>query len=133
MALVNLSEAARLARISRVTLYKKYINTGKLSTTSDDRGRPAVDTSELLRVFGTIYTDGSQEDEKILQGLSPQETEDTERLTAEIARLTAIMERQERELEDAREEISWLRARVEAAEQRQLAGPETKRKWWWPW
>ena len=133
MALVNLSEAAKLAQISRVTLYKKYINTGKLSVTSDERGKPAVDTSELLRVFGKIYTEKQSDSVQIIHGLSPRFTPKTEALTVEIEHLKTIIERQERELHESKEEIAWLRQRVEAAEQRQLAGPTTARRWWWPW
>ncbi len=57
VALVSISEAARLVRKSRSTLYKTYIETGKLSVGQDSAtGRPVVDTSELIRVFGAIYT-----------------------------------------------------------------------------
>ena len=56
MALVSISEAARLVRKSRSTLYKTYIETGKLSVGQDSAtGRPVVDTSELIRVFGALY------------------------------------------------------------------------------
>lgn len=56
MALVSISEAARLVRKSRSTLYKTYIETGKLSVGQDSAtGRPVVDTSELIRVFGGLY------------------------------------------------------------------------------
>ena len=57
MALVSITEAARLVRKSRSTLYKTYIETGKLSVGQDSAtGSPVVDTSELIRVFGAIYT-----------------------------------------------------------------------------
>lgn len=133
MALVNISEAAKLAQISRVTMYKKYINTGNLSVTSDERGKPAIDTSELLRVFGAIYTEKQSDSVQIVQGVSPRFTHKTGTLTAEIEHLKTIIERQERELHDSKEEIAWLRQRIEATEQRHLAGPTTTRKWWWPW
>ncbi len=56
VALVSISEAARLVRKSRSTLYKTYIETGKLSVGQDSAtGRPVVDTSELIRVFGGLY------------------------------------------------------------------------------
>lgn len=56
VALVSISEAARLVRKSRSTLYKTYIETGKLSVGQDSAtGRPVVDTSELMRVFGALY------------------------------------------------------------------------------
>ncbi len=54
MALVSISEAARLAGISRTTLYDSYINNGVLSIQADRKGKPKVDTSELLRVLGSL-------------------------------------------------------------------------------
>jgi len=56
MAKVSISEAARLAGISRPTLYK-LMNSGQLNFTSVVKaGRTVkiIDTSELIRVFGTI-------------------------------------------------------------------------------
>ena len=50
-AYVSLSEAARLAGISRSTLYER-IKKGELSTTRSHHGRPMVQISELIRVFG---------------------------------------------------------------------------------
>ena len=54
MATVSVTQAAKLANISRSTLYRKYINTGQISIQSDRDGKKQVDTSELLRVFGTL-------------------------------------------------------------------------------
>jgi len=48
MALVSKAKAAKLAGVSRTTIYR-YANNGKLSMTGDK-----VDTSELIRVFGSI-------------------------------------------------------------------------------
>lgn len=50
MTTISISEAARLAGISRNHLYKKYINEGLLSVTTDNN-KPCIDVSELLRVF----------------------------------------------------------------------------------
>lgn len=49
MALVSKSKAAKLAGVSRTTIHR-YVNTGKLSMNGDQ-----VDTSELLRVFGSLH------------------------------------------------------------------------------
>lgn len=54
MATVSVTQAAKLAGISRSTLYRKYINTGQISVQSDRDGKKQIDTSELLRVFGTL-------------------------------------------------------------------------------
>jgi hypothetical protein len=48
MALVSKAKAAKLAGVSRTTIHR-YVNDGKLSMTGDK-----VDTSELIRVFGSI-------------------------------------------------------------------------------
>lgn len=54
MPQVSISEAARLAGISRSHFYKNYIKQGLISTTRTHQGQPQIDISELLRVFGQI-------------------------------------------------------------------------------
>ncbi|HBQ0949556.1 TPA: helix-turn-helix domain-containing protein, partial [Klebsiella pneumoniae] len=52
----SISEAARLVKVSRPTIYK-MINSGKLSYTSvvkHGKGIKVIDTSELIRVFGSL-------------------------------------------------------------------------------
>lgn len=54
MPQVSVSEAARLAGISRSHLYKNYIKQGLISVVRNHQGQPQIDVSELLRVFGEI-------------------------------------------------------------------------------
>jgi len=53
MVQVSISEAARLTGKSRKTLHT-YISSGKLTKVTDNQGKPKLDTSELIRVFGNI-------------------------------------------------------------------------------
>lgn len=53
MAIVSISEAARLVGKSRTTV-QKYIKQGKLSKCADGNNSIGIDTSELIRVFGNI-------------------------------------------------------------------------------
>lgn len=56
MARVSISEAARLASVSRPTIYK-LIKSGELSYISvvkHGKSVKAIDTAELMRVFGAI-------------------------------------------------------------------------------
>lgn len=53
MAQVSVTEAARLTGKNRATIHR-YIKQGKLSQVTDETGTKKVDTSELLRVFGTL-------------------------------------------------------------------------------
>lgn len=59
MSKVTLTEAAKLAGISRTTLYKD-IKKGKVSKGEDKDGNPCIDTAELLRVYGEL-TEGQKE------------------------------------------------------------------------
>jgi hypothetical protein len=56
MALVSMSEAAKLAGISRTHLYKKYLAEGILSKKTDEQGNSVIDTAEILRVFGKLHS-----------------------------------------------------------------------------
>ncbi|ABB33776.2 hypothetical protein GeomeDRAFT_3343 [Geobacter metallireducens RCH3] len=51
MANVTITEAARLAGISRQYLYTKYIKPGVLTVKKDENEKPCIDTAELMRVF----------------------------------------------------------------------------------
>jgi hypothetical protein len=56
MAFVSISEAAKLVRRNRTTLYRD-IEKGRLSKTVSPHGETRIDTSELLRVYGRLYGD----------------------------------------------------------------------------
>ena len=53
MAVVSISEASRLVGKTRQTLYNDR-DSGKLSWTTLDTGKPGIDTSELHRVYGQL-------------------------------------------------------------------------------
>lgn len=56
MAIVSISEAARLVHVSRPTIYK-MIKAGELTYTSvvkHGKSVKSIDTSELIRVFGSL-------------------------------------------------------------------------------
>lgn len=54
MSKVSITEASKLVKISRATMYKKYINTGIISVELVN-GVKQIDVSELIRVFGVIH------------------------------------------------------------------------------
>lgn len=53
----SISEAARLAGVSRSHFYKKFIRPGVISVEKDKDDNPVIDTSEIVRVFGRIQGD----------------------------------------------------------------------------
>ena len=56
----NLADAAKKVGISRSSIYR-LIDEGKLSATTDRRGKKVVELSELLRVFGSLQEETKQD------------------------------------------------------------------------
>lgn len=114
MPSVNVSEAAKLAGISRQSLYKNYINTGKISVTPDHKGKPMIDTSEILRVFGELQADVSQvsKNDTSLQSKPSVDTRifesEIERLKAEVEGLRALAEERKARVEEQKQWIESL-------------------------
>jgi hypothetical protein len=114
--LVNISKAAKLAGIGRDTLYKNYINKGKISTTRDERNRPMVDTSEILRVFGVLQSVGDTDKESVdtIQKPTLENTPHTPpNLSAQLAQLQAENAQLRERLEEAKERESWQRGQID--------------------
>ncbi len=65
MALVSISEASRLAGRARTTV-QRDVRKGRLSRTTGPDGQPAIDTAELMRVYGALQA-------PVLQGAAPQQ------------------------------------------------------------
>lgn len=120
MALVNVTEAARLAGVSRPTLYRR-MESGKLSFTLDANNERRVDTAELLRVFGKLRdadtpTDGTEKPTDV--------TVDADMVELLKAQLVHEQERSRRLMEllaDAQAQV------------RVLALPPGKSAWWKFW
>jgi len=133
MALVSISEAARLAGTVRSNLYKSYIEPGILSITKDAKGKPKVDTSELLRVFGALKGIGQQGDSETAQeqagGQDGGQLEIIEMLKQQLAdakeREQATAEREQFYQQQIRE----LTNTMKLLEHRQ----DNRRQWWEFW
>ena len=114
MALVSISEAARLTKRSRTTIYR-YRDEGKLSITSDHQGNPLIDTSELLRVFGEMSLNneeqsGEQHDE---HHVTPEYDTVHPSKNAENTLLKESIRKLEAELEAAKQREIWLQGQME--------------------
>jgi len=139
MAKVSISEAARLAGISRPTIYK-LMNSGQLNFTSVVKaGRTIknIDTSELIRVFGTIEnlpaaTDFTvKPEQEITQVNSP----DLQHLQHEIKLLQKENEGLKEAVTSRDEHISSLRQAMLLLEHKQGAQQPLPppAKWWRFW
>jgi len=64
MALVSVTEAAKLVRKNRSTLYRD-IERGRLSKTVSPEGDTQIETSELLRAYGRLHADEDDGDDPV--------------------------------------------------------------------
>ncbi|MDR7926549.1 hypothetical protein RIE95_06020 [Acidithiobacillus thiooxidans] len=134
MAKVNISEAARMSGKSRSHLYEKYINTGAITVESDRDGRKVIDTSELLRVFGTLHFDDNKKD---VHEITEVHAEDNDKDMI-VSALQSENEVLREYLRAKEEEVIWLRDQVSKTtalltHQEDNLRPTQTKRWWWPW
>lgn len=86
MTLHSISEAARVANKSRSTIHR-HIKEGKLSKVIGPDGRPAIETSELHRVYQDLSQGDSSSTPDMVQLGTPRNTPITSALEAELAAL----------------------------------------------
>ncbi len=104
MVRLNLTEAAKAAKVSRSTLYR-HIREGRISRTFNNNDEPEIDTSELIRVYGSL----EQRYSPIEQPVGHRETLDE----------TAQLEH----------EIEILRLKLAHAEALRKEAEEAKKQW----
>jgi len=91
MALHSVTEAAKMAGVTRRTIYR-YLKSGKISATVTDGDSARIETSELLRVFGSL---SQPKDENVSIESQGNEPDYVTRLLCEMSRLREIVESQQ--------------------------------------
>lgn len=124
MAVVSISEAARLAGKSRKTI-QRYVADGRISLSQHVAGGKGIDTSELVRVFGelsqsTPALSHETESQSVSPTVPPEVAATLALLQAENALLKAQIEAKDANLADLRQSLRLLEH-----------APSPKRRWWW--
>ena len=101
MAQVSISEAARLAGISRSNFYKNYIRQGKLTVTKDHQDHPQIDTAEIIRVFGWLRGDSNPLCSEMHEVTASEDSQ-------QQPYIQALLE----QLEEAKEREQWYRQQI---------------------
>ncbi|MBI6256771.1 DNA-binding protein [Proteus mirabilis] len=137
MALVSISEAARLTGKARSTLHK-YIKQGKLSTTTDQNtGNKSIETSELIRVFGKISNSPTTDSDGVtnvskLQQETPSTTQSLQiklqLLEQENAHLKAEKELLSKNLDDIRQAMLLIESKLPTTPE-PIAPVPAKKSW----
>ncbi|WP_194720650.1 hypothetical protein [Noviherbaspirillum malthae] len=102
MALVSISEAAKLVRRNRSTIYRD-IERGRLSKTVSPDGEAQIDTSELLRTYGRLHlpdddADDGQSRDQLRIALLEERNRSLERALALEAELRKVKDQVTNEL-----------------------------------
>lgn len=98
MALVSITEAAKLVRRNRSTLYRD-IERGRLSKTVSPEGETQIDTSELLRTYGRLHAeDDSAANAQLRIALLEERNRSLERALALEAELRKVKDQVTNEL-----------------------------------
>ncbi|MEQ4938641.1 DNA-binding protein [Proteus terrae] len=137
MALVSISEAARLTGKARSTLHK-YIKQGRLSTTTDQNtGKKNIETSELIRVFGNISNLSATASDSVtsVSKLQQETLNDTQSLQAKLqlleqenTHLKAEKELLSKNLEDIRQAMLLIESKLPTTPE-PVASVPTKKPW----
>lgn len=131
MPLVNLTEAANLAGLSRSYFHTNYIKTGIVSVDRTDVKNPKVDTSEILRVFGKINKNSSVEQVKEQVETSGDNIGlfvENERLKARLEGMQELLLVKEEQIRREQQLTNKAEERANAAEQQYRALLEDKLK-----
>lgn len=123
MAVVSISEAARLTRKSRKTI-QRYVADGRISMSQHVAGSKGIDVAELIRVFGDLSQPLSAlSHETVSQSDAPPVPPDVTailaQLQAENVLLKAQLEAKDANLADLRQSLRLLENST-----------PVKRRWW---
>ncbi|MEN9488899.1 MAG: hypothetical protein RL494_1164 [Bacteroidota bacterium] len=112
---ISISEAARLAEISRTNLYKTYINTGKISVIREN-DKVYIDASELIRVFPNCKLSNSNKEQEL-----------SNKDNSKIHDNSELVELLKAQLAEAQERENWLKQQIDELRHQQNHLLEDKR------
>ncbi len=112
----SISESARIVGITRKTLYK-HIDKKPISTEKDNNGKPVIDASELIRVYGDQckfnITDVNKDTEKGTQKSSSVSTSDSIEMAVTKKELELLKSQMASEKDSLEEQIDYLRKKLD--------------------
>jgi len=114
----SISEAARIAGVTRKTLYK-HIDKKPISTEQDENGRLVIDASELMRVYGDQCRFNHENDNKESVSSTQVSTDVSTQDSIEIAvarkELEMLKTQMATERDSFEEQIDYLRKKLDEA------------------
>jgi chromosome segregation ATPase len=124
MANLTITEAIKRSPVGKTQFYKKYIDTGAITVSVNNLGKKFIDSSELLRVFGEIKPEHS---ENAREQDAVNDSERSEKASIELVRsLQKQIDDLKADKQFYQTQISSLTNRLDAPRKRQ----SRLSKWW---
>lgn len=114
MATVTISQAAKMAGISRTQLYRGFINKGKISVIREN-DKVCIDVSELIRVFPNATLETSENVTYVTTG----NTQNTQEQSEVVTILKQQLAKAEAQIEEAKEREEWLKQQIDELRKQQ--------------
>lgn len=95
---VTISEAAKMAKVSRATIYND-IDSGKLSVETGPKEKKMVNAAELQRVYKTITAPSDEKVSKPVKDRQDRQEESVKPITNQVAVLQERLESQKKQLQ----------------------------------
>lgn len=111
---ITITEASKLANISRQQLYRGYINKGKISVIKESN-KTFIEVSELMRIFPNVTVNG----DNMLRG-------DTVKIDTLTPQESAVEKLLRCQLEEAKERELWLKQQIDELRKQQTLFLENK-------
>ena len=119
MAQLSIAEAIRQSPISKSQFYARYIDKGLITVSVDNSGKRYIDSSEVLRVFGSLKGGSAGKAEKTsapdlagsLEKINAGQAEQIRMLKEQVSQIQAETNKRE---EFYQTQIITLTARLEA-------------------
>lgn len=136
MASVSIAEAARLSGRDRRTI-ERYLQNGKLSSTTTPTGGRSIDVSELVRVFGQLSLSAAPDSEGQSRGVSQSAPQpDNAAELAEMRQRLAVAEVENAQLrerlQDKDKHIEHIAQAMRLLEHKPGAAAAQAPRRWWP-
>lgn len=130
MALLNLTQAAKLANVSRVTL-NKHLKNGrqgnKITTVEAADGSTRIDEEEIRRVYGSLVNDtvnGRVNTEQRLQS-------ENEALRAELHAVNKLLVEKDNRIQDLHKMYALLTEKISTPPPAAAPEPPAPARPWW--
>lgn len=130
---LSISQAAKLAGVSRSHFYKSYLKNNRISLERDYSGKKVIDKSEIMRVFGKVCEDTSGHRQNTSkEDIQGQEDTSNTNMETENVLLKQEVCFLKYQLEAAQEREKWFQTQITtmASSFKSLEDKRPKKRFW---